>query len=435
MTTPDPVLILKTGRYVVHHGAIGVIRSLGRLGVPVYSVNEGQLAPARASRYLTGTVPWSVGNLSRAQMLEALSKIGRKLGQSTILIPTDDLAAILIAEEAATLREWFVFPRVSPWLPVNLANKAMLHGLCSLLGVACPQTLVPTSLMEVNEFAESVGFPLVVKPAAAWLDPNLKVSIVQTERQLLDIWNRREKATNPNLMLQEYIPGGEDWFFHGYCTGAADCVAGFTGVKLRSFPPHAGITSLGKSVTNAELGARAEALLKAISYAGIMDIDYRLDPRDGRYKLLDFNPRIGAQFRVFEDENGIDVARALYRDLTGQPVERAKQVDGRILVVEPYDIRSSLNYLWRGKLSVNAWLRSFRGDKEFAWSSWDDPLPALVALAHLAIGAVAKTTAVGLFKPDNSARNCTAAGRERKQDQPIPVAPFPVPLHSKESSE
>lgn len=179
--------------------------------------------------------------------------------------------------------------------------------------------------------------PIVVKPAAGWLNPKLRVSIVHSEQDLVDGWHRAGGSQNPNLLLQEYIPPGADWFFHGYYNGASDCLAGFTGMKLRSYPPHAGMTTLGRSITNDVLLQHNQTLLKAISYAGIMDLDFRFDERDRQYKLLDFNPRIGARFRVFVDGNGLDVARALYCDLTGQTVRRSKQVDGRILIVEPDD--------------------------------------------------------------------------------------------------
>jgi D-aspartate ligase len=76
------------------------------------------------------------------------------------------------------------------------------------------------------------------------------------------------------------------------------------------------MTTLGRSITNDVLLHHAQTLLKAISYAGIMDLDFRFDERDRQYKLLDFNPRIGAQFRVFVDDNGLDVARALYCDFS-----------------------------------------------------------------------------------------------------------------------
>jgi predicted ATP-grasp superfamily ATP-dependent carboligase len=250
----------------------------------------------------------------------------------------------------------------------------------------------------VNEFAKFARFPVVVKAAAAWLNPKLKVSIVDSARELVDVWHRSGSSQNPNMLIQEYIPRGEDWFFHGYCDGASDCLAGFTGMKLRSFPPYAGITTLGRSVTNDALLQRTETLLKAISYAGILDIDYRFDKRDRQYKLLDFNPRIGAQFRLFVDDNGLDVARALYRDLTGETVRRSRQVDGRIFVTEPYDLRASVKYFWRGELSLYAWLRSFRGRRELAWFNWDDPLPGLMVWARLAIRGIGKIIRIGPFK-------------------------------------
>ncbi|MBR1132225.1 hypothetical protein [Bradyrhizobium iriomotense] len=416
MTAPVPVLILKTGCYPVHYGGLGIIRSLGRLGIPVYTVAEDHLAPAGISRYLTGRYVWNAGHLPKEEMLDRLARIGEKLKKPTILVPTDDLGAILIAEEAATLRQWFVFPDISAGMPRNLANKEMLYALCRQIGVPCPSTLCPTSIADVCQFAEFASFPIVVKAAAAWLNPEVRVSIVHTVRELVDIWHQIGNSKQPNLLLQEYIPGGEDWFFHGYCNGASDCLASFTGIKLRSYPPHAGVTTLGRSVTNDVLLRQAEELLKLISYAGIMDLDYRLDKRDGQYKLLDFNPRIGAQFRLFVDGNGLDVVRALYRDLTGRNVRRSSQVEGRIFVVEPYDLCACVNYCWRGELSATSCLASLKGHKEFAWFSWDDPLPFLIAWARLATRAVGKTIRTGWIKCKVA---CQTAGvaRERKPDQ------------------
>ena len=72
-----------------------------------------------------------------------------------------------------------------------------------------------------------------------------------------------------------------------------------------------------------------------------MDLDYRLDLRDGQYKLLDFNPRVGAQFRLFEDDAGMDVVRALHLDLTGRPVPRGRPIEGRAFMVETGDLLST----------------------------------------------------------------------------------------------
>jgi len=128
-----------------------------------------------------------------------------------------------------------------------------------------------------------------------------------------------------------------------------------------------------------------------------MDIDYRFDKRDGQYKLLDFNPRIGAQFRLFEDSEKVDVARALYRDLTGQSVRRSPQIDGRVFVVEPHDCLTSIHSLLRGELSFRDWWRSFKGVREFAWFRWNDPVPFIMILIRLGMVSIAKAVRVLQF--------------------------------------
>jgi D-aspartate ligase len=137
--------------------------------------------------------------------------------------------------------------------------------------------------------------------------------------------------------------------------------------------------------SNEMVEATTKRFMKAIGYRGIVDMGYRYDARDGQYKLLDVNPRIGATFRLFVGANGIDVARALYLDLTGQQVEMAGAREGRKWLVESYDTISSLRYLRDGRLTLTNWLRSFRGVNEGAWIALDDPLPfAVMGLRFLA---------------------------------------------------
>ena len=387
---PVPVLILKTGHYALHHGGLGIARTLGMLNVPVFTVIEDRFAPAGLSKHLRGTFVWNTRDLPRSRLLEGLERIGRQLKLPTVLIPTDDVGAILIAEEALTLQQWFLFPKLRPDIPQSLVDKSQLHTLCKQLKVPCPQTITPGTSLEVHEFVETAAFPVVVKPSKPWLNPKIKPSIISSPRALLDLYRRSEGQVASNLLIQEYIRDGEDWLFNGYSDANSKCLAGFTGRKLRSYPPRFGAATLGRSVTNPVLLQQAEALVKAVSYAGIMDIDYRFDKRDGQYKVLDFNPRIGAQFRLFEDRERIDVARALYRDLTGQSVQRSPQIDGRVFVVEPHDCLTCIHGLLRRELSVRDWWRSFEGAREFAWFRWNDPVPFIMIFIRLAMATVAK---------------------------------------------
>lgn len=384
--TSTPVLVLKMGRYMYHAGGLGIIRSLGRAGIPTYAVCEDKFTPAAVSKYLRGKYVWPTNpaDLSNAVAgIEAIGKHlrGRESGRRIVLIPTDDVSAILIAENAAALEPWFVFPRQNPDLPRMLANKRVLYQLCMKLGVACAKTYLPQSIEELTKLAKHTPFPVVVKRVEPWRPAasGLKATeIVPNAERLIQIY-RESAAPYSDLLLQEYIPDayGEDWIFHGYANGAAECVAGFTGVKIRSYPMHAGITTLGESVENERLRHEATALIRALSYRGIMDLDFRFDRREDRYKLLDFNPRVGAQFRLFQDEFGIDVVRALHLDLTGRRLPQPGPVRKRRFIVENFDLLASARYLRAGDITSGQWLRSLRSVDETAFFAHDDLVPFL----------------------------------------------------------
>src|SRR5690348_12019436 len=56
MNTSAPVVVLSPH----HHGALGIFRSLGVLGVPVYAVEDGQFSPPLRSRYCCGVFRWDL---------------------------------------------------------------------------------------------------------------------------------------------------------------------------------------------------------------------------------------------------------------------------------------------------------------------------------------------------------------------------------------
>jgi D-aspartate ligase len=373
-----PAVVLKFDPNVMHHGGLGVIRSLGRAGVPVYGVHEDALAPAASSAYLRGRFFWRPDPADADRVLAGLSRLAEIIGKPAVLIPTDDAGAIFLAEHGAGLRRSFLFPDPPRDLPRRLAGKYSLHEVCREFGVASPRTTLPGSLGRAREFADGAGYPVIAKLTAPWRAPAglRSTRVVADPRELGQVYDACARA-GAGLMLQEFVPGGgeHDWFFHGYCDGNSDCRPSFTGVKERSYPSGAGLTSFGRSAPNDALRGEITGLLGRLGYRGPLDLDIRLDARDGRYHLLDFNPRLGAQFRVFRDTAGTDVALAAYLDLTGQPIPRATQIDGRSFLVENYDPVSALGRWRAGDLDWRSWLASVRGADEWAWFARDDLRP------------------------------------------------------------
>lgn len=373
--TATPAVVLKLDPNVFHHGGLGVIRSLGRMGVPVHVVHEDLLSPAAASRYVHGRWRWLPDSSRPVRVREGLAMLGERIGRPSVLIATDDAGAIFLAEHGDELRRWFLFPTPERHLPRRTAGKDTLARLCRDAVISCPPTEVPASVEDALAFVDRVGLPVFAKLVRPWEPPRRRrprsTTLVRTRAEVVALCTDHAGE----VLLQEAVSGGPDWFFHGYCDASSTCRPAFTGIKERSYPPRTGLTTLGSTLPNEELRADVQALLRRLRYRGLVDLDLRWDAGRGRFRLLDFNPRIGAQFRLFEDAAGFDVVRAAYLDLTGQPMPDALPVTGRRFLVENYDLLAAIGCWRRGELGLREWVRSLRHIDETAWFARDDLAP------------------------------------------------------------
>ncbi|WP_370092401.1 ATP-grasp domain-containing protein [Streptacidiphilus sp. MAP12-20] len=385
--TAVPALVLKFGHYPLHHGGVGAIRSLGRLGIEVHAVSEDRFTPAALSRYTRRAHVWhTTGTEPPERLLTGLLRIGDRIGRPALLIPTDEEAAVLVAEHQRELDGRFLFPRTPDGLVRAVASKQGLHELCRRHGVSTPHAVFPESRAAVLEFAKSAVYPLVAKnrdPFARRASPAVpgttRIDDAEALAALAEAWDER-----PGVVLQEYLPraDAEDWIVHMHTSATEDARVLFTAVKVRSWPPHAGMTAMAVTTPNEELAQQSADFCKEIGFAGVCDLDWRFDRRDGRYKLLDFNPRIGAQFRLFETEARVDLVRALHLHLTGRRIPAAPQIDGRRIVVENIDLLARLAYRRSDYRTPSAPPRRSWTETELGWWAADDPLPFPVMLAR-----------------------------------------------------
>lgn len=370
MNASRPVLVL-----ALHHGALGIARSLGRLGVPVYGATEDPSNASARSRYFRDVFSWSPRDPAKA--VDQLVQFGERF-ERPLLLPTSDTTTILVEDHADRLREVFEFRPRPPGLARALSSKHSMYELCLEHGVSTPRTVFPASVAEAVSLLGDLTLPVVLKPVDGSIVPasvGVTATIAASRDEALAVVRRLPG----NVLIQEYIPGGSEsvWMFNGYFDENGDCLFGITGRKLRQHPVSGGVTSLGQCVRNDVVQETTRRFMSAVGYGGILDCGYRYDARDSAYKLLDVNPRIGSSFRLFVDSAGLDVARVWYRDLTGQPVQVGEGVEGRRWLVEDIDLVSSFRYMRTGALGPRAWFRSVRKVDERAWLARDDIRPAL----------------------------------------------------------
>jgi D-aspartate ligase len=383
--TRPGVVVLKSIPTSPHHGVLGIARSLGRAGAEVAVACPDRAAETR-SRFVGRWYRWDLDTGADARSVERLRAIGDDLRGGQVLIPVDDSATAFVDRNDGALRERFLFPQQPRDLVRRLSSKRELHDLCVANGVPTPHSVFPESTAEAERFAGDTGYPVVVKRSEGWRPvrhPNAaSVAIVRDAAALRRAFDDLDGADGPNAVVQEYIPGDARsiWMFNGYFDGQSESLFHATGQKIRQAPPHTGATTLGVCRTNEAVASTTLRLFKTLGYRGIVDLGYRFDTRDGAYKLLDVNPRVGSTFRLFAS-NRLDVVRALYGDIVGNGVEASGPADGRTWLVEDLDFLSSLRYRREGTLSVRRWFSSVRGVDELAWWARDDKAPVRALIA------------------------------------------------------
>lgn len=377
-----PVVVIAPG---LHGHAIA--RSLGRLGIPVYGVHAHKHSPAASSRYWQKNFIWDIGKASPKASIDWLLQLSQKIGARPLLLPTDDHSCVFLADHTETLKEAFLFPDQPAGLIRALSNKQKMYYLCKKHSIPAAETAFPRSREDVRAFCQTAMFPVMLKgidTLALRERTGVKMVVVHDPKTLLKYYDEMETPDEPNTMLQEYLGGGSQtvWMFDGYFNDQADCLFGLTAHLVRQYPAYTGVASLGICLTNETVAQQTRAFMKAIGYHGALDIDYKFDLRTGLYKVIDVNPRIGRTFRLLVDSCGMDVVRALYLDLTQQPIQVGKAREGRKWVVENFDLVSSPRYCHDEKLSLRGWLHSYKGVEEAFWFSHDDPTPFLAMLWH-----------------------------------------------------
>jgi predicted ATP-grasp superfamily ATP-dependent carboligase len=361
-----PAVLLRIDRNPFHHGTLGAVRSLGRAGVEVHVVADCAGSPVRRSCFVRGLHAPPPPGSSQADIARVLRRVAARVARPAVLIPMDDASAVAVGRMRAELAPVYLLPAMPGALPERVADKAELAGLCGSLGVAHPETLVPDSAAGAASAVSRLGLPVVAKWSRPWLTPpgsGLRSTVlVRSAQQARELYARAGEAGS-RLLLQAYLPPGpdRDWFFHGYADRDGVVRAGGTGRKQRARPRGAGLTSVGRWTANTEVRGLAERITAELGYRGILDLDFRRCGATGRYHLLDFNPRPGAQFRLFTDTAGLDVVRALHLDLTHRPLPEGAPRPGRAFVVENYAPLSAL--------------RPAPAGRELAWHAPDDRAP------------------------------------------------------------
>lgn len=378
MDCSTPAIVFRADNYA----SLGIVRSLGRLGIEVYCVDHDPDALAAKSKYCTQRLDWNFEREKEEDSVAFLIGFARSLGRKPVLIPTFDTRNLLVDRFREQLAPWFLLPQPAPGALSSLYGKRSMYELCLQHGIPTPRTAFPDSIERAVEASAAIGFPLVIKAIDGdrlMRRTGRRMALVGDQVELAREYAKLDEPGVANLALQEFIPGtvaDSSWMLSAYFDSQSRSRFVITGRKLRQLPVGGGLTTFGACADCEAIRTSIAALVQATRFHGIIDADYIHDRRDGQWKLLDVNPRPGANFRLFVDRNGLDCVRAMYLDLTGQAIPAVEPKWGRKWMVEDSDLSAFVQMLRLRRTSPGAWLKSLAGEVELAYCALDDLRPS-----------------------------------------------------------
>lgn len=300
--------------------ALGIIRALGREGVPVMATDHDPRAMGLRSRHAAEVVlPDPVD--APGQFVDQLAVLGESLAARGVLFPTHDEAIEAIGPHEERLSRWFDMPW-SPWDHLRpYLDKSAQHAAARRIGFPVPATVEPADEADLASAIHELRFPVILKPR---VDPagfkrafGRQVLEAADGEELREQWHR---AAVHMPQVCEVIPGGDDclWTLGSYRDAAGRPLASFTGRKLRQWPPGFGTARAAEAWWDPGLAGRCHALLDEMGFHGISQVEVKRDPRDGRDHLIEVNPRSWLWISL-ATEVGVNIPLAAYLDATGAP--------------------------------------------------------------------------------------------------------------------
>lgn len=366
---------------------LGVIRNLGRKGVPVYLVIE-EKDEATYSKYCKKYFIFPGISQNLEKLVTILSKIQSQVNRPMVLFPTSDLLALnvsLLKDQTDS----YLIPIADREVLEILVEKRKFYESLGNLRIPHPSTYFLKDDTEFAGISDEVQYPVYIRPSISTTFAEIfqkKGFVANREEELLNYMNMGWKY-GFELLLQEIIPGDptDHYFIDGYLDKKSKPLAVFARRRLRMFPLNFGNSTACVTIPLSKVSVMKETIinyLQSISFHGIFSVEFKVDPRDNTPKMLEVNAR-SWWYNSFPAECGIDIIYTAYLDALEKPIRpQEKYKDNVKLIYILQDIMSSLTMFARRTLHHTEWASSLKGEKHYALFAEDDLLPFITSFPY-----------------------------------------------------
>ncbi|MCS3904330.1 putative ATP-grasp superfamily ATP-dependent carboligase [Methylohalomonas lacus] len=359
--------------------ALSFVRSLGRKNLFCIVIDD--VAMIGASSKYASFAKAAITDLSSETGLAVLDNAAKKSRCKPVIFATSDSHNEFLANYGYRLKYSCRFCIPDPDTIHALIDKKEQYTRAQKIGISVPYCIYPSNIEYIKNNVGLFTFPCIIKPCKAHLGRKFlngkKVKVVDTIEELIESWFSLGDAAK-EFMVQEIIPGG-DTGLYGYLafwSSDSEEIAWITKQKLRQNPPLYGDGALQITIDCPEIRELSIRLLREFNYKGFVGVEFKLDPRDREFKLMEVNPRTvsGNQLAI---SAGVDFPYIGYKYLTDKQYSYQGTFENGIKFInEDWDLRSCLMLRKTNEADLIDYIKDLYFSKSKAiWAS-DDVSPS-----------------------------------------------------------
>ncbi len=361
---------------------LGVIRGLGEKDIPITLLDVDACSMTRYSRFVSKRLRcpdiWS----SEDAFVGFLVEYGRYLDHNPVLLPTGDAEVLAFSRHRDLLEPLYRIPQAHPEAVELLVNKKRFFQEMARRGISCPRSWFPESIDAAKRMAEGIAYPFVVK--AAYSHEFIrrfhnKVFVVHTRHEFETALQLLHDAKQ-DYFLQEIIPGNALFLVYSYFNRQSEPLGVCGYDKIRQLPKDFGIGTICRSINRSAPIQTAVRFLRDIGYHGLAEAEFKKDPRDGRYKMIEINTRSVTQ-TLLTKACGVHMEYLAYLEMTQKkPPRLPPAMEGILWIDDISELHYHLGRLRRRIFSMSDIPNLSWGKTVFACASISDPAPVIIGL-------------------------------------------------------
>lgn len=242
-----------------------------------------------------------------------------------LVIPMSDETAEYLSRNKSTVLQHAAVAVNDYDVFIKAANKNNTMRICQDNGIPCPKTYCDTKAVDFSQLV----FPVVVKPETGC--GSIGFHIVYDVNHLKKIIKEYEQ-NNYKLCIQEYIPqDGSQYGAEVFRDKRGNFSFLVIDEKPRWFPLDGGSPTINISIHNKVMENMCKKLLDTMHWVGYANIDFVLDKRDKKPKIIEVNPRLSAGTKL-NYCLGIDVAKVIMENEFSSKVTEYKEYNDGISI-------------------------------------------------------------------------------------------------------